>query len=155
MISGSLALNHYIKPRMTVDLDLIIELTHANKESFTNLFDDNYYMDKSAVNDEIARQGMFNVIDFETGFKIDFIIRKDTEYRQVEFTRKKNVDLGEFKAWMVSPEDLLISKMIWIQQLKSEKQVNDIHMLLRLDELDMTYIRTWLNKLDLKTYDLL
>lgn len=74
---------------MTVDLDLIVELTHANKESFTNLFDDNYYMDKSAVNDEIARQGMFNVIDFETGFKIDFIIRKDTEYRQVEFTRKK------------------------------------------------------------------
>jgi hypothetical protein len=56
---------------------------------------------------------------------------------------------------MISPEDLLISKMIWIQQLKSEKQVNDIHMLLRLDELDMTYIRTWLNKLDLKTYDLL
>lgn len=74
---------------MTVDLDLIVELTNANKESFTNLFDDNYYMDKSAVNDEIARQGMFNVIDFETGFKIDFIIRKDTEYRQVEFTRKK------------------------------------------------------------------
>lgn len=89
MISGSLALNHYVKPRMTVDLDLIVELTNANKESFTNLFDDNYYMDKSAVNDEIARQGMFNVIDFETGFKIDFIIRKDTEYRQVEFTRKK------------------------------------------------------------------
>ena len=74
---------------MTVDLDLIIELTNANKESFTNLFDDNYYIDESAVNDEIARQGMFNVIDFETGFKIDFIIRKDTEYRQVEFTRKK------------------------------------------------------------------
>jgi hypothetical protein len=89
MISGSLALNHYVKPRMTVDLDLIVELTNANKESFTNLFDDNYYIDESAVNDEIARQGMFNVIDFETGFKIDFIIRKDTEYRQVEFTRKK------------------------------------------------------------------
>ncbi len=37
MISGSLALNHYVKPRMTVDLDLIIELTHANKESFINI----------------------------------------------------------------------------------------------------------------------
>lgn len=154
MLSGSLALNHYVKPRMTMDLDIVIELTHENKEKFTGIFDDNYYINKAVVHEEIARKGMFNVIDFETGFKIDFIVRKNNKYREIEFSRKKKVDLGEFHAWMVSPEDLIISKIIWIQKLESEKQMNDIKMLLGLKYLDFEYIRNWIQKLSLNTYNL-
>lgn len=156
MISGSLALNHYVMPRMTMDLDLVIELNQKNIDGFLVEFDETkYYLNKNVILDEVERRGMFNIIDFETGFKIDFIVRKDNEFRQLEFSRKKRINLGETIVWMVTVEDLVISKLIWIQKLESQKQIADIKNLLESPNIDMEYIKKWIKKLDLNTYSIL
>ena len=54
---------------------------------------------------------MFNVIDNSTGLKIDFVLRKPTEYRQIEFDRQIREVVFGFMAWVVTAEDLLISKI--------------------------------------------
>jgi hypothetical protein len=56
---------------------------------------------------------------------------------------------------VVSPEDLLISKVIWIQDFQSAQQVEDIKNLTVIDNLDWSYIKKWVNKLNLKIFDLL
>jgi hypothetical protein len=155
MISGSLALNVYCIPRMTMDIDMVIELDPVNLNAFLEIFSTGYYLDEDTVRQEIRRKGMFNVIDHRSGFKIDFIIRKDSDYRRLEFTRKKRKILDGIPVWMVAPEDLIISKLAWIQQLQSDKQIQDIAMLLDLKDLDRAYILTWCKKLNLKTYDLI
>ena len=155
MISGSLALNVYCIPRMTMDIDIVIELDPANLNAFLEIFSTGYYLDEDTVRHEIRRKGMFNVIDHRSGFKIDFIIRKDSEYRMLEFSRKKRIILDDIPVWIVSPEDLIISKLAWIQQLQSDKQIQDISMLLDLKELDSAYILTWCKILNLKTFDLI
>ena len=98
---------------------------------------------------------MFNIIDHTTGFKIDFILRKNTEYRKHEFERRKQVKIVDFDVWIVSPEDLTISKIEWIQQFKSEKQINDIQNLAAIPEIDKKYIISWCKKLNLNTFNLL
>jgi hypothetical protein len=98
---------------------------------------------------------MFNVIDHQSGFKIDFIVRKDTEYRRLEFSRKTLKVLDDIPVWIVSAEDLIVSKIEWIQQLQSDRQIQDIKMLMRLPEIDIDYIISWCNKLNFKTFDLL
>jgi hypothetical protein len=98
---------------------------------------------------------MFNVIDHRSGLKMDFIVRKDTEYRRLEFSRKILKLLEDIPVWMVSPEDLVISKIEWIQQLQSEKQSLDISMLLTSPGIGRDYIVYWCNKLNLKTFGLL
>ena len=155
MLSGSIALNNYTVPRMTMDIDIVVELHEENLNDFLSIFGDNYYLNKDAVKEETKRLGMFNVIDHETGFKVDFILRKNTEYRKFEFQRRLKTKVADFDVWIVSPEDLTISKIVWIQQLQSDKQINDIENLLAKPEIDKNYIKEWCKKLNLKTFNLL
>jgi hypothetical protein len=154
MISGSLAFNVYCIPRMSMDIDFVIELDQVNVTDFIDIFKSGYYIDEDTVHQEIKKKGMFNVIDHRSGFKMDFIIRKDSEYRRLEFSRRVSKLLGDIPVWMVSPEDLIISKIDWIQQLQSDKQAQDIKMLLVSPGLDKDYIDNWCKKLNLNTFGL-
>jgi hypothetical protein len=155
MLSGSIALNSYTIPRMTLDIHIVIELNANNLETFLELFPDKFYMNTDTIRQETQRAGMFNIIDFESGLKIDFIVRKNTEYRMHEFQRRKKEKIEDIEVWMVSPEDLVISKLDWIQQLQSDKQMTDIRNLLSLPEIDHDYILDWCKKLNLNTFNLL
>jgi len=155
MISGSLALNVYCIPRMTMDIDIVIELDKKNLNDFLQIFSRGYYMDEETVREEIRKRGMFNIIDHRSGLKIDFIVRKDTEYRQLEFSRKIRKIIDDIPVWVVSPEDLVISKFGWIQQLQSDKQASDITLLWDIPGLDKEYILTCCRNLNFKTFGLL
>jgi len=154
MLSGSLALNAYSIPRMSLDIDIVIELLEEHLNDFFEIFKNDYYIDKITVKEETKRHGMFNVIDHKTGFKVDFILKKETEYRNFEFARRRREPIADFQVWIVSPEDLIISKIDWIQQFQSDKQLSDIHNLLAIPGLEMNYIASWCKKLHLKTFDL-
>jgi len=56
---------------------------------------------------------------------------------------------------IVPVEDLFLSKIIWIQEIQSGVQMEDIKSLAGLTELDWDYINDWIRKLNLKTFNLL
>lgn len=98
---------------------------------------------------------MFNVIDEETSFKIDFIIRKNTHFHINEFERRVRKKVFGFKVWVVTVEDLIISKLKWTQDFKSDQQISDIENLLSVPEINEDYIKKWCEELELKTYSLI
>lgn len=153
MVSGSVALNIYSIPRMTRDIDIVVELDENRIDPFISLFPDSYF-NVDTITDEVKRQGIFNIIDHKTGFKIDFIVKKNTDYYNLAFNRRQWVNELETGLWVISIEDLIIAKLIWIQQLKSDTQMNDIENLLLYPEKDMDYIRKWINELKLQTFNL-
>ena len=154
MVSGSIALNIYTIPRMTRDIDIVLELTEDRIDEFLTLFPDSYF-NKDTIKDEVKRQGMFNIIDHKTGFKIDFIVRKKTEYFNLAFKQRQRINELNTELWVISLNDLIIAKIIWIQDFQSQKQMYDIENLLLNPEKDLNYIRTWCDKLKLQTYNLL
>lgn len=155
MLSGSIALNNYCVPRMTVDIDIVIELYEEKLYDFLSIFDENFYYNSETVKSETKKRGMFNIIDHETGFKIDFILRKGSEYRKHEFMRRKRTKIEDIEVWMVTPEDLVISKIDWIQHYQSEKQITDIKNLMAISGIDKNYIAEWSQKLSLNTFNLI
>lgn len=154
MISGSIAMNIYAIPRMTRDIDIVIELSLGRIDEFTDLFPDSYF-NKDAIREEVMRKGIFNIIDHSTGFKLDFILRKDTEYSKLAFARRKRIAELDTELWVISLEDLIIAKIVWIQQYQSDKQIHDIENLLLNPDKDKKYIVQWCDALNLKTYNLL
>lgn len=66
-----------------------------------------------------------------------------------------NVDFYGRSIYVVSPEDLLISKLIWIQDLQSAVQIEDLKSLVVVDNLDWEYISKWVKQLKLRTFDLI
>lgn len=152
MLTGSFAANFYALPRMTRDIDIVIEILNTDLEKFLQVFKDEFYVDGEDILDAIEHQGMFNIIHNSTVFKVDFIIRKDTTYRTIEFQRRYRVQLGENEIWIVSPEDLIISKLFWAQDSLSQMQINDVKNLIKsLKNLDKVYMHKWIETLNLKS----
>lgn len=141
--------------RMTRDIDIIIELNKEDIDMFYDIFAGHAYIDKLTVEEEVKRRGMFNVIDHRTGYKIDFMLKKFSEYREKEFERRQFTTTFGFPMWVVSLEDLILSKIIWIQEYQSERQIEDVKNLLRNDKADMAYIQVWCQKLSLNTFNLI
>ncbi len=149
MISGSVAMNYYTVPRMTRDIDIVIEIGDIG--SFYNTFEEEYYIDRKMVEDAIRNQFMFNIIHLKEVMKIDFIIRKNTEYRKIEFKRRKQVSIEGLKIFIVSIEDLIISKLLWATDSHSELQIKDVNNLLK-EKVDMKYITDWVKKLNISDF---
>jgi len=156
MLSDSIAMGLYTVPRMTRDIDFIVHLEAKNLDLFVSSFGDGYYCDKDAIKDAIIGPiKMFNIIDHASGYKADFVVLKDDPFRQEEFKRRLKVDYFGRTVYVVSPEDLLISKLIWIQDFQSAVQIEDIKNLVVIDNLDWEYISKWVKQLKLRTFDLI
>jgi hypothetical protein len=149
MISGSVAMNYYTIPRMTRDIDIVIEIDDI--ASFYNTFEKEYYIDQGVIDDAVKNQYMFNIIHLKEVIKIDFIIRKNTEYRKTEFQRRKKIYISGIEAFIVSIEDLIISKLLWARDSHSELQIRDITNLLK-EEIDKEYISNWVRKLNIDDF---
>ena len=153
MLSGSLAMSYYAQPRMTRDIDIVIELIPLSVSKFCDLFQEEYLVSVEAIKEALDRQTMFNIIHNEAIVKVDFIIRKNTRYRVNEFARRKRVKIGEFDTYIVSLEDLIISKLSWFKDSDSELQKRDVKNLLKC-QYDREYINFWTNELALyKTFE--
>lgn len=155
MLSGSVAMSLYIVPRATRDFDFIVHLQPKDIDRFVENFKEGYYCDKEAIEDAVKHRSMFNIIDHASGFKADFVVLKNDPFRQNEFTRKISMEFFGKTIYVVSPEDLLISKLIWIQDYQSPVQMEDIKNLVLADNLDWGYINLWVGKLNLNSFYLL
>jgi hypothetical protein len=155
MLSGSMAMSTYVVPRFTRDFDFVVYLQPASVSRLAEYFKDGYYCDEDAIRDSILHRSMFNIIDHRSNYKADFVILKNEPFRQAEFERKRKTELNGIELYIVSPEDLLLSKLIWIQDFQSAIQIEDILQLKRLPGLDFGYMNKWIKELKLNTFDLL
>jgi hypothetical protein len=141
MLTGSVAMNYYAQPRMTRDIDLVVSLDDSQREGFVRLFEQEYYFDRKALTNAISRRGMFNLIHNEAIIKVDCVVLKADAYRQEEFSRRRKISIGDFETWIVSREDLILSKLFWARDSKSELQLRDVRNLLT-SGCDMAYLGT-------------
>ncbi len=148
MLTGSVAMNYYAEPRMTRDIDIVIALDDTDSGKVIELFKDSYYLSADAVLDAVRERKMFNLVHYESVVKVDLIVRKESEYRRLEFDRRQLIQVGKLATWIVSKEDLILSKLSWAQDSQSEIQLNDVKNLLTTKP-DLDYLRNWSTQLGL------
>ena len=141
MLTGSVAVNYYTVPRMTRDIDIVIALDSSSAGKVFKVFEHDFYIDKEMVIDAIKKRSSFNIIHNDSIAKIDFILRKDEKYRKVEFDRRQKVKISGQPIYIVSAEDLVISKLYWAKDSQFDMQLKDIrNVLADYDEIDREYI---------------
>ena len=151
MITGSIAAGHYAQPRMTRDIDLVVDLEAADAERVVALFVDQFECDLDAIRAAIARRSLFNLIHTDAIVKVDFVVRKSTSFRLEEFGRRRRVDIDGQPMWMVSAEDLVLSKLLWAKDSRSELQLRDVrHIVAGQPGLDWAYVERWADALDVR-----
>ncbi|MDB6124849.1 MAG: hypothetical protein JWQ71_3842 [Pedosphaera sp.] len=148
MLNGSMAMNYYAQPRMTRDIDVVVALQAKDIENVMRVFGPDYYVAREAIDSSVAHESMFNLIHLESVIKVDCIIRKRSPYRQVEFGRRQKVKVQDFETFIVSKEDLIVSKLFWAKDSHSETQLRDVKNLLQ-SGYDRIYLQQWTRELDL------
>jgi len=144
MLTGSMAMALYARPRMTRDVDVVIECGPKDSEKIVRLFESDCYIDAESVRDAIATRSMFNIIHNEWIIKADFIVRKDQEYRRVEFDRRRRFEISGTPISVAAPEDLLLSKLLWAKDSGSELQREDARAMIEsIPDLDWPYLEQW------------
>jgi hypothetical protein len=142
MLTGSMAMNYYAQPRMTRDIDIVIEMGPQDAARVIALFERDYYLAEEAVELAVRDQRMFNVLHLNSVIKVDFVVRKSEPFREQEFGRRQRVEIGDAVFWIVSREDLILSKLVWAQESQSELQMRDVRNLLTTD-LEWDYMWDW------------
>ncbi len=150
MMTGSMAMAVYATPRMTRDIDVVIESRLEHVDTIVRLFETDCFVSRDAVREAIETQGMFNVIHNEWIIKADFIVRKDNPYRLVEFDRRREIDVQGTPVAVVAPEDLILSKLDWARESGSELQRRDVQNIIgAVGDLDWDYLQQWAGQLQL------
>jgi hypothetical protein len=108
-----------------------------------------FYIPKGRVRDAVSRRFMFNILHQEKIVKIDCVIPKDTEFQKETFSRRRKIKFADdFSLWIISREDLILSKLNWAKDSKSEMQLRDVANILR-NGYDEKYVEGWTEKLGL------
>jgi Nucleotidyl transferase of unknown function (DUF2204) len=149
MLTGSIAAGYYAQPRMTRDIDLVVELQPDDAERIVAAFAPEFGCDIDGIRAAIRRQSLFNLIHIEAVAKVDFVVRKDVPFRLEEFARRRRVEVGGHPLSIVSPEDLILSKLVWAKPSRSEMQLRDVRQILAsVSVLDQAYLDHWAAILD-------
>ena len=150
MVTGSVALSLYAEPRMTRDVDLVVELRPSDTPRIIELFGAEFSVDADRIRDAITERSTFNMIHTVAVVKLDIIVRKAGAYREEEFRKRRLAEIDGVGMWVVSAEDLVLSKLDWARDSRSEVQLRDVRRLIKAQPmLDWTYVEAWAARLGL------
>ncbi len=130
MVTGSVAMSGYVTARATMDIDVIIEIEHSDIQRFEQRFAGDYYVSLESIRRARESYSMFNVLNFTTGIKVDFITRKPNKFEAEKFRRRRRSKIGAIEFWVISKEDLILSKLWWAKDSHSDRQFEDVRRLI-------------------------
>ena len=154
MVTGSFASNMHGVPRATYDADVVIDVDQQSLGKFLESLGEEFYQSPEGAREALARERMFNIVHLETGFKVDFIIKKNRAFSQEEFARREEaIYLGEPR-WFAAAEDVILAKLEWSKLGDSERQFTDALNVARIqgEKLDREYLEKWARDLDLEQH---
>jgi hypothetical protein len=148
MLTGSVALACHAQPRMTRDIDLVVAFFLKDAVRIADVLGSDYYVSPDAAREAVLHQSSFNAIHEASLIKVDFMVRKREDYRLHEFSRRERLRLADVELWVVSKEDLILSKLEWARDSLSERQLADVENLIATG-CDADYLRQWSAALNL------
>ena len=156
LVGGSVASTLFGEPRGTRDVDLVIELRADQIEPLASALEPDYYVSRSAMAEAVRDRRSFNAVDPNSGMKIDFFVRGDSDFDREEFARRRREALvpGEpATVWVKTPEDSVLRKLLWFRDGMgvSSAQWRDVIGILatRRDRLDHVHLDLWATRLGL------
>jgi hypothetical protein len=154
-ITGSVASSAYSEPYTSVDVDLCLHASPAAVESFLKIIPGRFYHHDEAIRDAARRHSMINLTDNQTGWKVDLSFMPESGYLAQVLSRRQEIQYGlQGKSyWTVSPEDIILMKLLWRKDTLSIKQFENALSVMRAQrtQLDWSYLHAWADQLGFRS----
>ncbi len=155
MVVGGFAAILYGEPRLTIDIDIVVDMKPADVSPFVERFPiPDYYASEEAIRDSLQRRYPFNVIQPSTGAKVDLIPLPDDLFTRLAFQRRQRLELDESgrSAYVIAPEDIVIAKLIAYRETGSDKHLRDARgiLLIQGEALNVAAVRDLADRLGIR-----
>ena len=147
-ITGGVAATAYGDPRTTRDLDVVLNISRGNIPDLVPVLESvGFYV--PGIEDVVSgRMNTLQIIHQQTLLQADLILAGTEPWDAIKFERRQ-IESGLYFA---SPEDIVLSKLLWRMRSQSEKQWRDVLGVLKVqgERLDFDYLREWADALKLR-----
>jgi hypothetical protein len=148
MITGAAASIIYGEPRLTNDLDLVLDLKKADIHKFVQAFplEEFYCPPEEVIIIEIGRplRGHFNLIHHETGFRADVYLSGKDNLHHRSLANRNSVHVDDQVVWVAPVEYVILRKLEYYREGRSDKHLRDIAGILEVS--DALVNAVWLEK---------
>lgn len=152
MVTGSVAVIVYGEPRLTHDVDIVVDLDADQARRLPEVFEpSDYYCPPSevvAIEIRRAQRGHFNIIHHKTGFKADmYPIGNDALHQWGLAHTKRETFRGETIV-LAPPEYVITRKLEFFREGGSDKHVRDVQSMWAVsrDDIDIDTLSEFLNE---------
>lgn len=137
MVTGSVATIAYGEPRLTVDVDLVVDLATDRVAEFRRAFGgaEFYCPSEEAIREELSRAtaGHINVIHSASGLKADIYLKGGDPLHEWAFERRRRLDIEDLSVFFAPPEYVILRKLQYYKEGGSPKHVRDIRSVLAVN----------------------
>lgn len=150
--TGSIASMLYGEPRFTNDVDMVVRISAQQVCAMADSFSgDDWYFSLDAATDAVRKRSMFNILHVPSGLKADLIVSTDDAFDRARYQRVRSIEMpsGRLEPF-ASPEDVMLKKLVFFKEGKSEKHLRDIRTMIavqRPERLDWLYLADWSREL--------
>ncbi|MBM4335324.1 MAG: nucleotidyltransferase family protein [Deltaproteobacteria bacterium] len=155
LITGSVAATLYGEPRATHDIDLVVTLRSQDAGRIERAFPaSRFYVPPEEVIELEARRserGHFNIIHTESGLKADVFLAGRDALHAWAFENARSYAISGFRASVAPPEYVIVRKLEFYREGRSEKHLRDIRSMLAVSgaELDREALLDWIRRRNL------
>ena len=136
MVTGSVAAIVYGEPRLTHDLDLVIDLSPVQIGQIIETFsgEDFYCPSRDVILFEAEREqrGHINLLHIPTGFKADLFFRGRDPLHIWALERARSLLFFGETVRVAPPEYVIVRKLEFLREGGSEKHLRDIRLMLKI-----------------------
>ncbi len=134
LVTGSVASIVYGEPRLTNDIDLILNLFDNQVDALIEAFPSDlfYCPPREVIKVELRRslRGHINLIHHETGFKADIYFVENDEFITWAFKHRQIFTLFNSTISLAPPEYVIVKKLEFYKEGNAQKHLTDINGML-------------------------
>jgi predicted nucleotidyltransferase len=151
VVMGGMAVRVYGIPRPTYDIDFTVAIPRSSLfDLYRQLQEMGYTVPDPYLTgwvDCVAGMPVVKIrfFDGENGIDVDFFLA-ESDYQQEVLARRRYEKIDDLDFWIVSPEDLILLKLI-SRRPKDMADIGDI--LFMQGQLDVDYMRSWAKILEI------
>ena len=146
MVVGGFAAILYGEPRLTIDVDIVADMKLEHVKPLVAAFPvPDYYVSEEGIHDSLQRGYPFNVIQPATGAKVVLVPLPRDPFTRSAFQRRQRLEYDEAgrSATFITPEDIIVAKLIAHRETGSDKHLRDARgvLVMQWGELNLGAIR--------------
>jgi hypothetical protein len=156
MVTGGLAAIVYGEPRLTNDVDVVVQLLPTDPRRLNQAFDaSEYYVPPiETIEAEAARPmfGHFNIVHIESALRADVYCVGDDEFGAWAFRHRRSIEIGDDWVWLAPIEYVIVQKLRYFRESGQDRHLRDIAAMRRIsgELIDRNTINDWVVRLALQ-----